>query len=345
MLRGDTVLILGAGSSVEFGLPQGADLARKIATDVNFYFDGNERRTGDAALWEALFSAERSRGNEFVGAGRVISRGLPMSRSIDDFLFNHGHDQAVVDLGKSAIVASILAAERGSRLRIEPSTQADTQLPRFHGLADTWAYKLFTILATGVRRANVDQLFHNLKIIDFNYDRCVEHFFLRAVQYAYSVDEADATRVLSSLEIVHPYGQVGRLPWQTGSTPAIAFGVGAPGAQLLALRGGIKTFTEQAHDQAEVESWRDMLREARQIVVLGFGFHRQNLELLDPGRRDNEWPRAFVTAYGTSAADQMVFADAMQALRGFPPGGFSSPNMQNMTCAAYLDAFGLQMQA
>jgi len=57
---------------------------------------------------------------EYLAAGHKISRGLPLARSIDDFLYIHGADETVVQVGKAAIVAAILEAERRQRKGVPP---------------------------------------------------------------------------------------------------------------------------------------------------------------------------------------------------------------------------------
>src|SRR5689334_6498766 len=97
MLRVPTVLVLGAGSSAEFELPAGPKLAESIAKAVNFHIDAGWVRSGDDDLWQALRQHGPAKADAYVKAGRRIATALPLSHSIDDFLYIHGEDQAVVD--------------------------------------------------------------------------------------------------------------------------------------------------------------------------------------------------------------------------------------------------------
>src|SRR3989344_2851883 len=335
-----TVLVLGAGSSVEFGLPAGEELARRIAHGVNFHFEAGTLARGDGRLFEALARTGPSNRGEYLRAGRLISDGLPLARSIDDFLFNHGHDRIVVQLGKAAIVAKILEAERGSPL----ARVLEGGSTGIHGLlAETWAYRLFSFLHTGVRLDAVDALFSDLVIINFNYDRCVEAFFLLAVQAAYGLSEAEAAKAVSRLEILHPYGQVGTLPWQSKSGPQVPFGANSFDDALAGLGETIKTFTEQAHDMDEVDLWRRHLRTAGQIIYLGFGFHKQNVELLSEElRRDGPWPPSYATAFGTSGTDREVFAARIKQIACSPTGTTAGGHVVVSAdkCADFIKSYG-----
>jgi hypothetical protein len=103
------------------------------------------------------------------------------------------------------------------------------------------------------------------------------------------------------IKIIHPYGQVGHLPWRTrtGATP---FGEEVGADRLLSLVGQIKTFTEQIENHFLVAETRGLLQKAQAIVFLGFGFHRQNLELMRPSEKTGI-KRIFATAKGISNSD------------------------------------------
>lgn len=337
MLKKKTVLVLGAGSSFEFGLPAGEGLAAAIASAVNFQSDGLAITHGDRTIW----GVATDRGNRDVeavfAAGQLVSRTLPLARSIDALLYNHGHNAHAVRLGKLGIAACILRAERGSRLMWNRDQDPSAAL---HAIAPSWLYKLFRFLWTGVRLDELETIFERLSIINFNYDRCVEHFLARAIEIAYDTSEARAQELIATLDIVHPYGQVGRLPWQRGSGAEASFG--AEHFDLGRVADGIKTFTEQAHDLAEVENWRERLRQADQIVFLGFAFHPQNMELLDLGPDQNgaPWARTYATVYQMPGPELDLVRERIHGARGRPPVGYPEPVLLGATCADFVDQYG-----
>ena len=65
-------------------------------------------------------------------------------------------------------------------------------------------------------------IFKHLTIVNFNYDRCVEHFLFHAMQAWSLKDEREIAELMKGLNIYHPYGSVGDLPWQSGD--GIEFG-------------------------------------------------------------------------------------------------------------------------
>lgn len=72
----------------------------------------------------------------------------------------------------------------------------------------------------------------------------------------------------------------------------------------------IKTFTEQVEDEALQRGIGDSIREADRIVFLGFGYHRQNIELLKSVGKKNV--QILGTSLGMSRTDEEVVADELE---------------------------------
>ena len=106
---------------------------------------------------------------------------------------------------------SILEAEKASKLFVDTSTGYD-QID-MGPIANTWFVKFIQVLGRGLPKENVKNLFENVSFIVFNYDRCIEHFFLHAIQAVYGLRRDDAYEVLKTLDIVHPYGTLSDLPF------------------------------------------------------------------------------------------------------------------------------------
>ena len=298
---------------MEFGLPAGNGLAKTIASRTFFWFDDSGRmERGDIDLYRAVQSRFGQQGG-VLQAGRRLSEGLPLSLSIDDFLYNHGHDIALVTLGKAAIVQSILEAESRSTLTTFQVLEPGSPSRGLSVHADTWIQKLFSFLQTGVRRSEVHRIFENISIINFNYDRCVEMYFFHALQLAYGIESDEAASVLATLDITHPYGQVGKLPWQDLNN-GIRFGETPRDFRILNIADEIKTFTEQSHSDDEKQHWRSCLSEAEQVVFLGFGFHKQNADLISLNGKLERCPSVYATSYGASSEDQDVFRSRIQKI-------------------------------
>lgn len=186
-----------------------------------------------------------------------------------------------------------------------------------------------------------------MTIINFNYDRCVELFLFHALQQAYALSVSESANVIKTLNISHPYGQPGLLPWQEVSG-AVEFGSTLRGAQLLAATERVKTYTEQAHDEKDKERWRKHIGEGNQIVFLGFAFHSQNVELLKITAQGAVRPDVLATSFGVSGSDEEVFRERIGS--AFWPLGQGKSNalgpavkFVDGTCSKLVKEHGLLM--
>lgn len=123
---------------------------------------------------------------------------------------------------------------------------------------------------------------------------------------------SEASNILKRLEIYHPYGTVGSLPWMN-QKDAISFGATPHPQQLLALAEQIRTFTEGTDESSsEVLAIRSNITTSNRLVFLGFAFHPLNMELLQPsaaGPSAYDANRSiFATAHGISKSDANVIS-------------------------------------
>lgn len=134
--------------------------------------------------------------------------------------------------------------------------------------------------------------FKNVIVINFNYDRTLEHYLYATLQRKFGLDEKSAGQFLLNLKVIRPYGKVGSLPWQQDG-PVVPFGRQIKDHDVsFALSNLVKTYAEGASGDSGIA--QEMAR-ARMVVFLGFGFHRQNMKLLQV-RGMEPWRRAFATA-------------------------------------------------
>ena len=77
--------------------------------------------TGDQDLALNFFERGDPKGNDYLKAFHLIRNGVLLASSIDDFLNIHESASEVVNVGKAAIVRSILHAERHCKLYVSPS--------------------------------------------------------------------------------------------------------------------------------------------------------------------------------------------------------------------------------
>jgi hypothetical protein len=313
MLNQKTVFVLGAGASVEVGLPTGPELTQRIAAMLDFRWELNQRVHGDELIAEALQhrSSARSEGqwditNE-VNAARRIAGAMAEALSIDNYMEAHSHDSNVMLVGKLAIARAISLAERKSALWLDLRTGEDFTPSK---TKDTWFHSFWQLLHQGVTSKDVRKVFENLTVISFNYDRCLQQRLFFGLQSYYGLDQASALDVLSSLNIQYPYGSLGHY-----KGPA-SFGGNYDARQLLEVSNGIKTFSERIDDDECLAAIHSAIAEAQRVVLLGFAFHPQNITLMTPTERGQ--PKTFyATAFGIPVSNIGPIRDLLNRVATF----------------------------
>ena len=185
----------------------------------------------------------------------------------------------------------------------------------------SWLPDFFYILQDGiVASENIDSLFDNVSIINFNYDRCIEQFLFGAIRDLYQTDDQKTARLVSKLRMFHPYGRVGFLPWQEEKR-RVGFGVTDYG-ELVGLSSEIRTFNEQVEEGDELEAMREEVARAERIVFLGFHFHQQNMDLLKAkGPKRGNSTGVYATAVQRSGPDVNIIGKQIEQMldeRGRP---------------------------
>jgi hypothetical protein len=132
------------------------------------------------------------------------------------------------------------------------------------------------------------------------------------------MDASKAAEYVNGMKIYHPYGTVGKLPWQSPGD-SIAYGAKPDANQLLKLSRGIKTFTEGIDPgSSDINSIRWQIREADKILFLGFAYWKQNLELMkQQGPPDTNTRRksgCFGTALNISGTDCQLIEGELRSL-------------------------------
>lgn len=301
-----TVFVIGAGASHEAGLPVGETLKQQIAKILRTKDDMHLLNLGDRRVLEACAAKLGINAvhqvNSLAMAAKLVADGMASAQSIDHFLDAHQSRAEVRFVGKLAIVLAILDAERTSRLFIDPSNIYNKL--NYGALKDTWYPHFSRLLVENCQFDRLAERLSNLSFVIFNYDRCFEHYLLNKIKDYYDVKLDTAAGVLQSLEVYHPYGTVGNLPWFRAYDHTL-FGATIAADTAIRLSDKIRTFTESIERDEMLPVYRSKIENADRIVFLGFGFHRMNLELLAP-----------VSHRGTRAtARQVVYASGKNVSR------------------------------
>ena len=306
MFSKQTLFVVGAGASVEFGLPVGKTLATTIQgkMDIRFQFPDKPLGGGDFELFTQLTHRRRNEAQSFQQAALLIRNGIGLALSIDDFLDLHRANKYVNEYGKAAIVKSILEAEHASSLFFAGPAERDLFNPE--KCKDTWIMKFFSMLSRGVPREERQNVFDHVSFITFNYDRCIEHFLENALQSLYAISNQEAVDLVKKLSIIHPYGKVEDVAFGTTRT------------DYAELAASIKTYTERVHVAEVIDKIHEEVLRAETITFLGFGYHDQNMSLIEPVNPIPIPKDIFGTAYGMSISNSNVTTN--QILRWFDEG-------------------------
>jgi hypothetical protein len=339
MLRKKTLLILGAGASFDFGMPLGRDLAGHIARKVDIRFqDGYQMTSGDAVIMEALRHTARQRNedvNDYLHAGWRVRDGIDFTRSIDSFLHKHENEPKLQLCAKLAIAQIIAEHERNSSLYVD-DRRADSVFSRDDDVKGSWLGRLFYVLQEGVSRLQLDSLLKNLMVIDFNYDRCFEHFLLHTVRRTYGRPETEISDFLrAALKIVHPYGLIGELPWKISDGVKYGADQYIHHTDLLRMASGIQTFNEEMSSNAIVSAVRGMIAEAERICFLGYHFHEPNMKLLSGAKRMAN-PHVYATVLKRSDGAVGLIRQSIATSFGIPDGMITT---KNVDCTGFFDEF------
>lgn len=303
MFNSQIVLIIGAGASFDkYGLLLGGQLASKIARDTNFRFEDvvNRPVQGDADLFDTViyrkFAHDRAALDRYTDAGHRLAAALGSTVSVDDALYQLSDYPEAVQLGKICIMRSILEAERNSPLlKIEPKLGE----PSPNSRKDGWIEQLFSMAITGFKLNEIRHAFKRITFVNFNYDRCIEHYLFWSLQRL-GLSSNDASETIQSLNVIRPYGTLGSI--LPGTPSYLKFGASPP-ADMFNVIGRIRTFTESdvLHDKEKLSS---ALSGASLIAFLGFGFHPQNLKLLSlPPNHPFRRIKVLATVHGVHEAN------------------------------------------
>lgn len=280
MIDTKTLFILGAGASVHHGYPTGLGLRDYIRHELQ----SSIAKYVFNRLDNPLNVNQKQRYKEDA---KELSDQFDESNtaSIDLFLSRR---PLLEHIGKVAIIVSILEAERKT---------ATNEVQRLSG--DDWYFYFFNRLTESLRKSEDFEKYkdNRISIITFNYDRSLENFLYLGITRSFK--EYQGGRPLSETEILpfpilHVYGQVAPLQWQ-GDRGGLEY---APDSHPNAvdLAENIRVIYERTDES--IDQARKIIKGAKRIFFLGFGYAEENMEALGlPGILNNE-QEIYGTAFG-----------------------------------------------
>ncbi len=306
MIKDNTVFILGAGASLPYGYPSGAELRHLIAHKYAALLDNgfHEKDWDTSTYHEVLRGAQ-----EFSEIFRKSS-----TPSIDLFLARNPRFEYI---GKRAIICCILDAESKSKFREDINNKNwDWYSYLFQRLtediSDPTGYKKLTE--------------NNVSFITFNYDRSLEHFICESIENSFNDRRTELNRGIyissekSTLDyckpfpVLHVYGKISDLPFENPDNGWIYGKIVKDAMPIDDMIRNIRVINDRCSDGVLAQI-RGKIKNADRIFFLGFGFAKENLEVLGAPDIFKHGQMIFGTVYGFE--DREIF----EILNKLRPGG------------------------
>jgi len=258
MFDEQAVIILGAGASIPYGFPSGKELRKRICDSfvekLKKYLP--HAQSSYYLHPDILFKAE-----EFVERFRNSS-----NISIDLFLSRNTNFRKI---GKTAILLEILDAEAQSKFH-EDVINAEHDWYSF-------LFEQMTDELTGPENYNISP--NKIFIITFNYDRSLEHFLFNSVINSFGdIEQHLLIDELKKIPIIHVYGKLADLHWQN-KTDSLAYGQNSD----VLIPDNYLTNINVIYEDRDREKYKNihaMIADSKYIYFLGFGYARENLQVL-----------------------------------------------------------------
>lgn len=245
-----TVFILGAGSSEKF--PLGGNLVREIIDGIEF---SKNPDLHDLGISESDYV-------NFINQLRFAD-----PNSIDVFLEeNLDH----IKIGRIAIAQCLIRKE--DELQLFPPNSN----------SNNW-YKIF-VDELGIDK-NVKPSSNSVTIFTYNYERSLEHYLTRIIQYRMTVKEEDAKRIRNNIPIYHLHGSLGSLNEKDSNFRSYETKIDANTLRIAS--NSIRIISEQSDEYECQQQLSTALTNAEKIFLFGFGFHPVNVKrLMNAGLRE-----------------------------------------------------------
>jgi hypothetical protein len=305
MIRTKTAFILGHGAAAELHMPGPAETLERIAQALDFSRASANQLTRDAAaiLRHVAKLAERTKSNEdaLFKAAQRIHQSAKVARTIEGVIEQNNDNPLVAAFGKLALAVFTLQSEQRSSVRATP--QGHNALPLQTG--DYWLLELGKLITAGLPRNKLEMGLGDVIVVNFGYDRAVEHFMPFVLATAYGMTLQEAQRIIAArLKFYHPYGSVGRLPWQMGDMPDVEFANEQPW-NMAALSTQLKTGEQALADRASLAELRSAVAKSQRMVFLGHDFSPQSLDLLIDGSLSHN-PEMIVSTHGLTGPNRVA---------------------------------------
>jgi hypothetical protein len=246
------VFVLGAGASIPYGFPSGAELRDELCAA--------DRASELARQLHECCGVSIEATARFSDA--FLRSGL---NSIDAFLSRRTD---FAQIGKLAIALQLCMREHASTVvRVNN--------------ADNWYRTLWNVMSARAHAPD-DLPLRSVRFVTFNYDRSLEYFFHEAIKGTFKIADEPALAVLSKLNILHVYGTLGEFAHseQSRAPNARIYTTELTGSKIELAASQIRVIPETRLDDKCFQVARTWFDWADDICFLGFGFDPLNMERL-----------------------------------------------------------------
>lgn len=252
---------------------------------------------------EAAASLSQMPLQDLAKNSQLLIKSSDAFKSIDEALHYVSEINGLTVLGKCAIAHCILEAESNSII-CNSHGQDDFKFTTSDN--KNWLLPLLVNSVAALKKSEIPTAFNNITFLSFNYDRVIERYLFLFLTRSCLLNADEAREIVNSLNIIRPYGSVGSL-----------YGASRRdyGAELISANdiiiaaSSIRTYTEQLVDNIIEENIKLAVDSADTILLLGFGFHSQNMSLFEDIGRVGNNPYIFSTAYAIDDFNNKYIVD------------------------------------
>jgi hypothetical protein len=337
-----TVFVLGAGASCPCGYPSGEQLQKQICFDL-------KERYQNYFLENHLNGNQKGEVNQFID---TFERSH--NPSIDLFIARNRNTK-LVSTGKYIIAFEMFCAEKRScfgeeaKVKQEMYSQPRNDASREKNFVQRGYFKgddcypyLYKRLTDGLSKPDILPNFSddNISFVTFNYDRSLEYFLYDSLYNSFKeVPEPEISKCLKKLKILHVYGQIVPLKWQD-SERGVDYCPPINEDLLQKAASNIKTIYEQEKNP-ELNDAKQLLEQAKRIFFLGFGYAKENLDILQLPEKIGSYAEVYGTALGLENGEiNGIKQNIIDRLTVDPNVGKNKPDVrikiENMDCLKLL---------
>lgn len=306
------LFVIGAGASVEFGFPTGRELLDEIQGRL-------ERPEQIPTIYQTFLKISAKRNISMVdllNCARTVAQACPYANSIDDYIAQ-SKNEFIAICAKTAIVDTIIDFENSAKNMIENSI--------LHEEKDKFHKSITRFLIA--RNNNRQRIFDNVVFLSFNYDRLFGYYIFNSLKKYFGADDFDSDFMNRSFKISHPYGQCMPYAWN-----GVEENFGLKKEEYSDEISYIRTYNE-LFDKNFAEEIKSNLEKSNKLVFLGFGYHKQNIELLRP--KNTSPLKVYGTAKGISEPNIQHVKSDLGLITSVPERAIIS----EMTCDEFLDFY------